>query len=83
MRSIRWIAVGLVGLACAAWCLFAAVMTAALGSGPTTPEQHERLRASADWLMTGSAASSAIVLFALARLARMNRNGMTSPRKRG
>jgi hypothetical protein len=82
MRSIGWMALGLAGLAGTAWCLFAAAMTAALGSGPTTPEQQERLRASAHWLMTGSAASSAIALFALVRLVRMHRGGRQSPGKR-
>ncbi len=47
MRAIGWIVLVIVGLAGAAWCLFAAAMTAALGGGPTTPEQQERLRTSA------------------------------------
>lgn len=74
MRSIGWIALGLASLVAAAWCLFAAAMTAALGSGPTTPELQERLRTSAHWLLAGSATSSAIALFALVRLVRTRRN---------
>ena len=83
MRAIGWIVLGITGLAGAAWCLFAAAMTAALGSGPTTPEQQERLRTSAHWLMAGSATSTAIALVALARLVRMLRGEGRPPGRRG
>jgi hypothetical protein len=50
-------------------------MTAALGTGPTTPEQLASLRTSANWLLVGSVAFAGLAALAVVRLVMRSRRG--------
>ena len=69
MRSWLWGTLFVVCLVAGAWCLFAAMMSAALAAGPTTPEDLAAIRLLADRLLAGSAASGALAMLSLIGLA--------------